>query len=275
MATFDDAARQRISGARAACNTLLQQGPVTTEDRGAVWRAEDIFAIQEALFPCDGLAGAEQAACVAGRDQIFHLTSQQNMICAQDLGPEGNRFIANLIDDACEDKFLREAPGASDKCDALYRFYEKRAAAPDFFSGEGVWYYGKEGAKWTGIAVGGGYAAGWGFAHAAEVLKAWKSGGGPKGPMGGAGAGGGGSAPAEPAPPEGAPGNSTRRVRMEEPSSGPAWWEYALAGAAIVGLGIVATALVLDDATGVGAADDPLLVPIGAAMARAAAVFAH
>ena len=217
--------------------------PVSVD--GALFNEDDVAALQDAYFNGD-------------RTDKVHLDTTPGWICLYDLNLVGNRKMADRLYRDCSNILPGEA--GEKKCDALIGAYELRAAEPSLFSAAGLRYYGKEALKWGSLTIISGYMIGLGFAHVSHLFA--KGGGpkGPQGPSGGTNAGGGGGASGA----DGASGGGAMQRSMAE---------KVAAGAALVGLSLAIAWLVANDATGVGVADDALLVPATAGWMRAAAVF--
>lgn len=215
------------------------------------------YVVPDAYFTRED-ADALNNAYAGGSERVWMSDLTKNdkeaRLCFQSKGLVQNRLFVDALTkgfwtDHCVEKVLT-GEGGKAKCDALAEVADRYA--------ETTWY--EDAAIWLegAVAVAAAFGPGMKLWHGIVTSLDRFRGGGPKG---GSGAGGG----------SGLPGvdDSSDAAPLQRSMA-----DYALAGAALVGLSIAIGVLVADDITGVGVLNDPWVVPLGVAWTRFAAVLA-
>lgn len=259
----------------------LEGEHVVLAPQGKVWTTDDIAALLDAYYPCGEESGnpADSAKCIEMRPLGLHRGTVPNQLCWKSMGEVANRKLADAIDATCTNGPLSSEVNEA-KCEAFEEVVSQFAAPPKFFSKHGLQFYAWEVGKYLLVGIPGAILAGWGFHVGYKMVK--EHGSGPRGPLGGSPSGG--------KTPEVSPKSQTLGPKIDSSSSefssqkkadnakskpqedGHSWYVYVGAGFVFLGAGAGLVLLAADDLTGVGVADDPLMVPTGGAFAWACVV---
>lgn len=131
MAAFSAEFKSAIESARTPVCNVLNNGEHVVYTPDEAWSAEDVYAIQEALYPCDAFKDdrAAFASCMQARNAAIRLMGDPHRICWRSDGPQANRAISDRLDDLCDGTpKLLSGPGGEKKCEAHESVAEEYAS---------------------------------------------------------------------------------------------------------------------------------------------------